>query len=306
MSNSAAIICTRNRPDALRHTLGSIAEQDLSPAPSVLVVDASDPPSLSTNRSAADDFSQTIEHYKYDGPPSAARQRNLGLRHLPPLTDIVFFLDDDITLHSGCLPRLIAVLNAASELVGVGAVEHREKPSPHRSEWWRQVFLIDHSQPGRVLPSGHVASYDRLPRTAGVSPTQWLSTCCCAYDRSAFEKVRFDETLKGALLEDRDLSYRISQVGGLAAVPTSTYLHHRSPINRRSPAQFSRDRLIQRYWFVDKNVSHTFRWFAFWWATLGQLIALLLSSKDHKKWKALRGHLQGIREIFFRSHPLLS
>jgi GT2 family glycosyltransferase len=190
--------------------------------------------------------------------------------------------------------------------VGVGAVEHREQPSSGRSEWWRQIFLIDHPQPGRVLPSGHITSYDRVSQAADAFPTQWLSTCCCAYDRAVLRKIQFDGRLRGALFEDRDLSYRISQIGALAAVPRSTYVHHRSPINRRSAAQFSRDRLIQRYWFVNKNISHTSRWWAFWWATLGHLIALLVSSKGDKKWKALRGHLQGIREILSRNHPLLT
>jgi hypothetical protein len=43
---------------------------------------------------------------------------------------------------------------------------------------------------------------------------------------------------------------------------------------------------------------------AFWWATLGQLLATVSSRKPYK-WESLRGLWQGIRAVWLRDHPLL-
>jgi len=131
-----------------------------------------------------------------------------------------------------------------------------------------------------------------------------MSTCCCIYDRSVFDKFQFDESLWGAMLEDLDLSYRISQQNSLAVVPWAEFIHHRSPLNRRTTRQSARDRTIQRYWFVEKNLNHPLRKPAFWWATVGQILAALVSPKT-QKWEAMRGLLEGIRSILGRTHPLL-
>lgn len=312
MPNSTAIICTRNRPEELRHTLRSIAEQDLSPPPSVLVVDASEQPSLSDNRKTSDDFSSLVQHIKYDGPASAARQRNMGLRLLPDSTDIVFFLDDDITLRPGCLRHLVSALYSSPNPGGVGALEVSSKNqspprAPSHSSFWRYLFLLDHPHPGRVLLSGRISSYSSPFGIHDDEPisTEWLSTCCCAYKVSVLDEIRFDDSLWGALLEDLDLSYRVSKSSLLKTVPESRFVHHRSPHNRRSVYQYAYDRLVQRYWFIEKNVDSPLAKPAFWWGTLGQLVASLLSPKGDEKWRALKGRLQGIREILFRSHPLL-
>jgi len=308
MPESAAIIATRNRPRALRNTLTSIAAQDLSPRPIVILIDGSEEKIFRTNQSLIDRFSSfPIIHQRYSGEPSAAKQRNCGIRLLPPPIEIIFFLDDDISLHPGCLRRLVAALESSCELGGVGAIGQtglNSQETARSSSPWKHLFLLDHSQPGRVLLSGHVSRYSSIPRNASLTSVQWLSTCCCAYKRSVLDEHQFDEALSGALFEDRDLSYRIAKSYRLAAVPTARYTHHRSSIHRKSVSSFARERDVQRYWFIRKNMRRPLRYVAFWWATIGHLLAVLRSSKD-QKWQALRGHLQGIEMILKRDHPLL-
>jgi len=173
-----------------------------------------------------------------------------------------------------------------------------------RAQLWKYLFLLDHPQPGRVLASGHISRYDGLSPNGAPVRTQWLSTCCCVYRRAALDAVQFDEAVPGALFEDRDFSFRIAATGPLAAEPTARFIHHRSPLNRRSIFQFSCERTVQRYWFVEKNLRHPFRKLAFWWATLGQLVAVVTSSKP-SKWAAFRGLLRGVQTIWQRDHPLL-
>lgn len=309
MPRSAAIICTRNRHDALSNTLSSIAKQDFSPLP-VIVVDGSDHAIWEQNKKTLSQFSAPpLIHHRYEGPPSAAKQRNLGLQLLPDSAETVFFFDDDITLRPNCLHHLATALQSSSNLCGVSAHEaflenHSKMPSSYRSRFWRYLFLLDSRRAGRVLPSGRISPYFFFPSHDQLIPIEWVSTCCCAYDRSVFDRFRFDESLWGAMLEDLDLSYRISKDGALAVVPWAKFVHHRSPINRQTKRQSARDRTIQRYWFVEKNLEHPLRKPAFWWATVGQILATLASPKT-QKWKVLRGLLTGVRAVATRSHPLL-
>ena len=309
MPHAAVIICTRNRPADLARTLRSIAAQDLSPSPVLLLIDASDTAAQHRNRNAAQHLVPgPVQHHAYAGVPSAAGQRNLGLRLLPDATEIVFFLDDDVTLQPDCLRRLAETLDATPGLCGVGAVESgtsASSPSSRlRAPQWRHLFLLNHPQPGRVLISGHISRYDGVSLGGAPVRTQWLSTCCCAYRRSAVDTVRFDEALSGALLEDLDFSYRIATTGPLYAEPTAHFTHHRSPLTRRSVFQLSYERTVQRYWFVEKNLRHPLRKPAFWWATLGQLLATATSPRP-SKWAAFHGLLRGIQAILQRNHPLL-
>ena len=309
MPRSAAIICTRNRADALQNTLLSISKQTLSPLPLVVVVDASGGPIFQNNERAATQFSSlSIVHHRYDDQPSAARQRNVGLDLLPDSIEKVFFLDDDITLPPNCLRHLVEALESSPTLSGVGAVERSDdtnvSSTSSRSNFWKYLFLLDHPKPGRVLSSGYVSLYTALPPSAQPILTQWLSTCCCLYDRQVFSKVRFDENVPGALFEDRDLSYRIAHFADLAVVPQAWFIHHRSPVNRPDALGFARERVMQRYWFVEKNIDHPLRYVVYWWAILGKLIAFR-TSKRPSSHQALHGHLQGIIEVLKQHTSLL-
>jgi GT2 family glycosyltransferase len=274
----------------------------------VIVVDASEPDVFLQNQQTTASFTAgPLQHHCYEGAPSAAAQRNQGLQLLPDDTEVVFFLDDDITLLSECLRNLAVALEMQPQWGGVGAVELTAPDAPllpHAPSVWKRLFLIDAARPGRVLSSGHVSLYNALPHDAPALSTQWLSTCCCAYRRSVLDTIRFDEALGGALLEDRDLSYRVATRWSLAVIPSARFVHHRSPINRKTARQFAYQRAVQRYWFVAKNIDHPLRKLAFWWATLGQAIAMLASARSEKR-MALRGHLRGVRDILTRNHPLL-
>lgn len=313
MPESAAIICTRNRPDALRNTLRSIAQQNVADLPTVFVIDSSDDNALSKNRKTASQFSSlSVVYHRYEGPPSAARQRNVGLRLLPKDTERVFFFDDDITLDEDCVAYLRSALTAKPSLAGVGGAEmspptvrNEDSFSRWGSALFKYLFLIDHPQPGRVLRSGHVSPYYSVESDEKVVSTEWLSTCCCLYDSDVFKRVRFEGTIQGALFEDRDLSYRITQFADLALTPKAQFVHHRSPLNRRSVREYNRDRMIQRYWFVTKSMNEPLGALAYWWATLGHILALLCSKKT-EKWDALYGLQEGLGKIMTRSHPLLN
>ena len=307
-ARAAVIVCTRNRPDALRKTLYSIARHAGMDALAILVMDGSDAAAQQQNAAALARLPQA-RHLPFNGPPSAARQRNAGLRRLPEDAAVVFFCDDDITLHPHAFRHLADALRDDPARGGVGAFEHApdDRPNaPGRPGPWRSLFLLDHPRPGRVLASGHVSLYNTPAVRAAERPVavQWLSTCCCAYRREAIDGMAFNEALEGALLEDRDFSYRVGERWTLAAVPSAQFVHHQSPINRRSVAQYAYARTIQRRWFVAQHSPPVVGPVAFWWSVVGELLARLTSRRPHRS-ASLRGLLRGVRDVLTRSHPLL-
>lgn len=305
--SEAVILCTRNRPSDLRSTLQSIAAQQGASRRHLLVIDASDPAIQDENQTVLDQLDPgPWSHHRYDGPPSPARQRNRGISLLPSAVDVVHFLDDDVTLCPRYFHTLTRALQETPNLGGVGGVVHEETCShpPEVSSSLKRFFLLD-GPPGKMLPSGHGPTAQRYPLS--IQPpdtplsTEYLNGCS-TYRREVIDTTRFDPLLDAPLLDDLDLSYRVSRTHGLSVIPQAALVHHCASSNQISVIQYKRRMLTHRYWFVCKHgLSKT----AFWWSVLGQLGARLLSPQP-TKWESLSGLLQGIADILRGNSPLLS
>lgn len=273
----------------------------------VLIVDASDSPAQAHNATLSADYpSLHIRHLSYPDPPSLARQRNFAIDHAPPLAQILFFLDDDVSLEPGYFDAILNLFDQFDGLGGVGArITEPSKPSPDGLQrGLRHLFLLDHLYDGRVLLSGHVSPQPSVPR-AEPCQVQWLSGCAMAFRHSTCKHMQFDSNLDGpSLMEDLDFSYRVGRTAPLMVAPSAHLIHHASPVNRHDAVEYRCASVIHRYWFVEKNIQHPLRKPAFWWATIGQLLATI-SSRKPQKWESLRGLWQGIRAVWLRDHPLL-
>ncbi len=301
----AVVICTRNRPDDLRRTLESIARQDRVADLLVLIVDASDDEAHRRNEAAAVCCSAlNIRLLAYPALPSLPRQRNFGIDHLPNTVEVVHFLDDDVTVLPGYFRHLSRVLGEEPQVGGVGGrIIEPDGDAASRLSPLHRLFLLAGSTPGRVLPSGHTTPAQTLPLDRRCA-TQWLSGCASSYRRVIFEHYRFDEALSGyALLEDLDFSYRVGQSWKLLVQPRARLIHHASPVNRYDAARRAHTLVTHGYWFVEKNIRHPLRKPAFWWAFLGQLLAVTCSAKPEAlAWR--KGLLRGLRAVLQRTPAL--
>jgi GT2 family glycosyltransferase len=308
--SEAIVICTRNRPGELRHTLAGIEDHPPSGDAALVVVDASDPEARTENRNTVDSV-QAIPgvHWPYTDTPSSAQQRNAALDRLPRSVEVVHFIDDDVTVHPGYFEALAKMLRTAPEVGGVGGcIREPERPSssPQRTRL-RRLFGLAHPEPGRVLRSG-IATQAQHPTpdaSSSVRETEWLSSCASSYRRALLDRHRFDSTLTGyAMLEDLDLSYRIHQDARLVVVPTACLTHRRSARNRLDAERYSRALTVHRRWFVEKHFGEARARSAYWWSQVGRLLALLASSSPTRT-AALRGLLRGLGTVLRRDHPLL-
>lgn len=299
--SEAVIICTRNRPDDLRSTLQSIAQQKGAANRRVHVVDASDPAMRSQNHASITQLRREHpwSHHHYDDPPSLSQQRNVGISLLSSSIDVVHFLDDDVTLHAGYFQHLTQALHENPSLSGVGGIVYEEMRSspPEDVSLPKRLFLLD-GPPGEMLSSGHAPTAQRYPPShpppTEQIPTAFLNGCSASYRQDILAETKFDPLLEAhSLFEDLDFSYRVSQSHELRVIPEASLEHHLSPQNRQSIAQYAEEMVVHRYWFVRK---HRLPRLAFWWSVLGQVTARLFSTRP-TKWASLNGLFRGIERI---------
>jgi GT2 family glycosyltransferase len=308
--SEAVVICTRNRPRELERTLRSITSILSSSDILLGVVDASDAEATEYNRrllKSVDTLSSA--HWRYTNEPSLARQRNYALNQLPSSIEFVHFVDDDVTVQPGYFEALSEVLRTHQDVGGVGGVilEKRSSPSSPVRTRFKQLFFLSHPQVGQVLPSGCTTSAQHPFSTSGsgLRPTEWLSGCSSTYRRALLEETRFDDSLTGyAMLEDLDLSYRMSQVSRLVVQPRARLHHRRSTQNRFDVEQYNFTQTVHRRWFVEKHGEGVTPSLAYWWSVVGRIIALVTSSREGR-YDALRGFLRGVRTVLHRDHDLL-
>jgi len=308
--SEAVVICTRNRPGELRQTLESVAEQSGAEERLVLVVDGSDADEADAVARVVSAWTDDLPfHYvRFSGAPAGTRQRNAGVDHLSRSVAIVHFIDDDVTLRPDYFRVLSTALSQRPHLLGVGGVildPSASSPTPPEITALHQLFLLRTDAPSRVLPSGQTTPAWPAHGRA-LQPAEWLSTCASSYRRDVFERHRFDPAVEGPSprLEDLDFSYRVAREGPLSVVPKARCVHRFSSANRRELRDSSLERVVRRYWFVEKNLGSASHRLAFWWSMLGKLLILLVSSHPDRD-EALRGFLRGVRTVWRRDHPLL-
>ncbi|HUF10020.1 MAG TPA: glycosyltransferase [Rhodothermales bacterium] len=303
----AVIVCTRNRPDEVRHLMESLQGQSCTQPFEVVVVDASDDAVTPDVRAAADSaLGLTVKYVRYPDTPSLARQRNFGVEQLAESTKFVHFLDDDVTLEPGYLETLADVLEQHPDIGGIGGsvLDARKSRTRNRvRDLVLRFFLVESSTPGKVLSSGGLTSAQSVPLDSRLQ-VECLGGCA-TYRRELVAGLRFDDSLEGySMDEDLDFSYRVGRMARLVVEPAAKLIHHISPTERHSVRESRSDLIVHRYWFVEKNISHPLKKPAFWWRILGSFLMTSLSRNPDAA-EARRGIVDGVSIVLKRSHPLL-
>jgi GT2 family glycosyltransferase len=229
---------------------------------------------------------------------SAAIQRNLGLDRVSENCDILFFLDDDVFPQPDYLEKLSTLL-VNSGAVGVSglainpkAIHTRKKPSGIYG-FVQKVFLLDSKHDGKLLLSGV-----NIPvRVGSLQPqeVEWLIGCA-AWSFPITKGLRFESDFFGqSLAEDVIFSYSASQLGTLVTDPSVLLFHDESEIGRASSRDHWEMWMKNRWRLIQVQDNGLLPKLAFWWASLGQLMIVLLSIliKGDHSWGSVQGILQG-------------
>ena len=244
------IVATKDRPADLRRLLESLSLQTSFPA-EVVVVDASQPPAEHVIAA----FPNLAIRYLRHWPPSAAAQRNAGIRACTPTATLVGFADDDTTFEPTAFANMLNFWkNAAPDILGA-AFNIRNHPQRKRgflkqSALAEQIGLYSPT-PGRVSASGWQTIICELEKNQFVD---WVPSTAVLFRRAIFDHDVFDEFYTGySYLEDLDLGYTISRIGRLAVVADAGFHHFPSTEGRSSARQFGRCEVRNRLYFVRKH-----------------------------------------------------
>jgi GT2 family glycosyltransferase len=244
------IVATKDRPADLRRLLESLRRQTVKPG-EIVIVDAS----RESVESVVTGFPELNTRYVRHWPPSAAAQRNAGIRACDRSARLIGFADDDTTFEPDAFEAMLRFWESAGEDV-LGAAFNILN---YRLPGWQALkrgrisarLGLYPARPGGVAPSGWQAVIGKVSQTQFV---EWLPTTAVVWRRDALARQAFDEYFDTySYVEDLDLSYSIGRNGKLAIVAEAGYSHFPSAGGRVSPRQFGRLEVRNRLYFVRKH-----------------------------------------------------
>jgi len=244
------VVATKDRPRELCRLIRSLEAQTRLPD-GVIVVDG--------GSGSVEAFCRSVRafpvRYVRGLPPSASRQRNLGLEAAPPDAGLIGFLDDDVVLEESALEKMLGFFDGADGRVGGAAFNMLNHPPvawprAKLSTFTEAIGLYSRSR-GAVSPAGFQTMIGQPWSTVYVD---WLPTGASVWRREIFGRFRFDEWFEGySYLEDLDFSYRVGKAYRLAVVAEAGYYHLPAASGRGNGFEFGRREVLNRVHFVRKN-----------------------------------------------------
>jgi GT2 family glycosyltransferase len=266
----AYVVPTKDRRDDLKKLLDSLEKQRALPA-QVVIVDGSDKPVEDLVRQ----YPGLPLRYVREYPPSLARQRNAGMAALSDEITIAGYLDDDVELEPDATENMLRYWARASPQVGGAAFTIINQPLRHPVfGLFSQLFMLNGSEQGRVLPSGFGTSIVPQPHN---SKTEWLYGGATLWRREVIRRFGYDEWYIGhGFLEDLDYSYRVSREYELWVVADAKVWHWPKPILMAQNSNLGRQQVVNRIYFTRKTGN--FSTMPVVWALCGQGLHNLLDA----------------------------
>lgn len=320
----AAVVATRNRPQALELSLPLLLGQSRPPA-QVIIVDSSDDGTRNQEIVARNARASGLDISYLRSRPGSALQRNVGLRQVDQ--PVVFFPDDDSLLLPDAMSEIMSAYERDTEHV-VGGVCAADADRPPAGVLAGAAYRM--SRPDRVrhalahlrrrleriaVPDPFLClaeyRYRTLPRPEWVDGRDFVLVEFMTGYRMSFrtEVARaepFDETLgRYALYEDSDASLRVLRSRVLVGARRARIFHHKNPDSRDRGYAMGAMQVLNRAYVMAKHEFRTrdlmFRVRAF------ERYKLLQYSLDRSEYG--RDRLRGARAAtrfttaLFRSRP---
>ena len=213
------VVCTRDRPEALRSCLCALLAQR-SPAAEIVVVDNA---AAQTAAAVVAEFRDVV--YVHEPRPGLSIARNTGIaRCTRPL---LAFTDDDVEVDAGWTAELVAAFDSDP---GAEAVCGLVVPATLDSEAQRYFQFDVGGLGGRYVPIRFDQRF--LDATIAIGPQVWRigAGANMAFRRQVFDRVgNFDERLGAGAAgcsEDSELWYRIIAAGGACLYEPRVVVRH--------------------------------------------------------------------------------
>ena len=271
MPTISLIICTYQRPEAIKRLLKSIIDQTVFPT-EIIVVDGSldDKTKFSVNE-VSKQVSERLIYVRVDhNNRGLTRQRNVGIKKASG--EIIAFLDDDTVPDPGYFEHILACFERHPEAIGVGGQittgldwkpanleknpsfgvyrwEGWEKPESYRGKIRKLLGLASNLPPGWMPAFGHGRS-SGYPSNGKDYPVEFVIGAAFAWRRDLFSSCQFSNYFIGyGLYEDLDFCVRASRIGQIYLCTSAQLEHYHASGGR--PNQFAYGKMVVRNgWFV--------------------------------------------------------
>lgn len=255
-----------NRYKDLDLTFHSIFDSSIKPYKIIIIDDSNNNSTekvVDRWRSLIADVKFVYVHPNYKNK-SLTKARNVGIKYIDD-TDIVLFLDDDVTLNRRYLEEIIKTFEEYPEVAGTqGFIMHKYI---NKNVLCKLIFCLV----GSVLPSLIAVSFFTpivtktmeakypvfIPKKKKIKECQWLSGANMAYRGSILknDQFRFDENLISyCLSEDVEFSYKLFKNGKKLFMNYDAKIIHRVSQEFRMPKI---SRLLMRFGYK-KYLIHKF------------------------------------------------
>lgn len=286
---NSVIVCTKDRRSDLRDFLDSLVSQIRKPD-ELLIIDASEREEdiESMVKSKVSGNICPVKYYKTR--PNLAFQRNFAVSKLDERCEIVSFFDDDVVLDPNYISSAMEVFEKGGgpDIAGVsGKISNARETG---AKLIQKFFCLYSSKKGRILKSGfNVRNLDGLNEPVFI---EWMPGGMATYRKSIFSNFRFDEyySRNGAGREDLDFSFKVSRRYKLLFIPNAVLEHKESGISRISEEQFGYIQVVERYYFIKKNMNRLINKTAFWWSIFGVIVINLAKHRVQR----LKGNFRGL------------
>lgn len=299
------IICTYQRPVALRALLESVKSQTRYPD-EILIIDGS--LDDKTKELFLEKNYQKLKYYKVQKEDRGlTRQRNFGISKSSENSQLVAFLDDDTILHPDYFLEIIKGFELSPDALAVSGYITNEVKwkkvsqdySPLKGEFvydgWartegsrfglrRKFGLAPNTPPGMMPDFSHGYSTGFLPPSGKVYEVELLMGGISTYKTEIFKKVQFSKYFEGyGLYEDADFSLRISKMGKLLVNTNAMLEHHHAEEGRPNMFKYGK-MVIRNGWYVwrIKNKNPKLKAILKWHATSLLLTLVRLSNVVNK------------------------
>lgn len=179
-----------------------------------------------------------------------------ALSRLPAPPPYVFLLNPDATLEQGALSRLVSLLNARPDVVGVGAGMSKPDGQPVTAAFRFPSILGEFETAACFGPISRLLRNHRIPLPPNhpEGPVDWVAGAAVLFRLDALRDVGFFEPAFFLYFEEVDLMRRLRSKGGeIWYLPTARVRHIEgastgvsSGLERRKPA----------YWFHSWHLYH--------------------------------------------------
>lgn len=215
----SVVVCTRDRPTALRACLDSLLACDPTAAEIVVVDNA---PRTDDTRRLLDEYPTVRYVLEPKAGLSAARNRGIAVSR----GDIIAFTDDDVIVTPEWVERVLAAFTAPDVLCMTGLVLPAELRT--ESQW---VFEKEFGGFGQgYQPIVFDGAFFKQWQRVGAPVWRIGAGANMAVDRRAFELVGvYDERLGAGAAgcsEDSEFWYRVLAAGGICRYDPQAVVHH--------------------------------------------------------------------------------